>query len=77
MDIFENQDKVINNINESAKNLGIDDKMPKIRKEVRAFAKRNCKRCYGLGGFAHTAPDGKKGTLQCQCVRYFEVQIAE
>jgi hypothetical protein len=78
MDIFENQQEVFNNIKDSAKNLGIKEEVVKeIRKEIRGFAKKSCKKCYGRGGFNHIAPDGKQGTLRCTCVRFYEVQVVD
>ena len=34
-----------------------------------AFAKSNCKKCYGKGYISGTAPSGEKYTNYCSCVK--------
>jgi hypothetical protein len=76
-DIFENQDEIVKNLNQSANNLGVQDVMKKVVTKVVPLHKKNCKKCNGLGGFRHIAPDGKESNLPCSCVRLFQVQMPE
>jgi len=50
-DIFTNQKEVVENIKESAANLGIETKkvVPEEKPKQQLMAKRNCKTCYGRG----------------------------
>lgn len=50
-DIFTNQKEVVENIKESAANLGIDTKkvVPDEKPKQQLMAKKNCKTCYGRG----------------------------
>lgn len=50
-DIFTNQKEVVENIKESAANLGIETKkvVPDEKPKQQLMAKRNCKTCYGRG----------------------------
>lgn len=75
MEIFDNQEKVIKNIHGSAENLGIKESEKK--REVRLFAKKNCKKCYGIGSFRHVGVDGKESILNCSCARYFQVEVEQ
>lgn len=74
-EIFDNQDKVVRNMNESANQLGLDDVVKPTKTQLVPMHRRNCKKCNGLGGFRHVAPDGKEGTMRCSCVRLFQVTV--
>lgn len=72
MDIFNNQEKVIDNIVGSAEKLGVS--MPRPNTETKMLvAKRNCKFCNGRGIVTRSFPgnfgctDSKE--LKCGCVR--------
>lgn len=71
-DIFENQNEVIDNIKESARELGtnvdVDTKSAPV-----PVAKKNCKLCWGKGWVTHSFPGNNGDTEQfnfyCKCVR--------
>jgi len=71
-DIFENQTEVIENIRESAKELGAE--VGEIEKEKVFVVKKNCKICWGKGWVAYSFP-GNKGDKEvsnfyCKCVKF-------
>ena len=74
-DIFENQDQVVQNMNQSANKLGVADVIKPTKKQIVRMHKKNCKKCYGLGVFRHVAPDGKEGQIPCTCSRLYEVTV--
>lgn len=74
-DIFENQDSVVRNMNQSANKLGLDDVIKPTKKQIVPMHRKNCKKCNGLGGFRHVAPDGKESVMPCSCVRLYEIHV--
>jgi len=71
-DIFENQNEVMDNIRESAKELGADIGMG-TKQKPSFVAKKNCKKCWGKGWLTHSFP-GNNGDLEefnfyCTCVK--------
>jgi len=72
-DIFENQSEVMDNIRESAKELGADlGERP--ANQPQPIPKKNCKLCWGKGWLAHSFP-GNRGDKEvfnfyCRCVKF-------
>ena len=71
-DIFENQTEVVENIRESAKELGAD--IDAARSQAPSMvAKKNCKLCWGKGwvtrGFPGNKGDTDEFNVFCRCVR--------
>lgn len=72
-DIFKNQSEVIDNIKESAKELGanIGDKTKRAPTPV---AKKNCKMCWGKGWVTHSFPgnggDDEARNFYCKCIKF-------
>ena len=69
-DIFENQSEVMENILDSAENIGA--KVDRSKKPI-LVPKRNCKFCYGRGEVNHSFP-GNDGfdfvqKIRCSCVK--------
>lgn len=74
-DIFDNQDKIVQNMNESANKLGLEDVVKATKKKIVPMHKRSCKKCNGLGGFRHVTPNGKESIMRCSCVRLFQITV--
>lgn len=78
-EIFDNQSEVIENIKDSAENLGFDVGRNKTKEELDEnqgpvlVAKRNCKMCWGKGWVTCSFPgnDGKGDSknFYCTCVK--------
>jgi hypothetical protein len=69
--IFENQSEVIDNIKESAKQLGID--LGGIPEQTELVVKKNCKKCWGKGWLTYNFPgnngDEEVFNFYCICVK--------
>lgn len=72
-DIFSNQDEVIGNIEESARELGANITPKSQAAGPLAKPKRNCKLCYGRGYVVMSFPgnDGNEDIYKtyCRCVK--------
>lgn len=71
-DIFSNQNEVMDNIRESAKELGAD--IDEGTKQPEPIPKRNCKLCWGKGWVVHSFPGNRGDTevfnFYCKCVKF-------
>ena len=72
-DIFKNQSEVIDNIMESAKELGVNIG-PDVKQGPAPVAKKKCKACWGKGWVTHSFPGNKGGGearhFYCKCVKF-------
>lgn len=75
-EIFKNQDEVIGNIKDSARELGADMGNKEGSQEAspdRIVAKKNCKLCYGRGVIVASFPGNNGNTgeyhMYCGCVK--------
>lgn len=68
--IFDNQDEVVENIEESAEAMGIDKESVSIKPRKIYVARNNCKACHGHG-VQRIMPPGSKTFKRypCKCVR--------
>ena len=68
--IFDNQDEVAENLEDSAEAMGIDRESVSMKPRRVLVARNNCKRCYGKG-FQDIMPPGSKtfNRYPCKCVR--------
>lgn len=69
-DIFENQDAMAENIEESAEAMGISRKAVSVRKRKVLVARNNCKVCFGQG-YQRVMPPNSREFVKypCKCVR--------
>ena len=77
MNIFKDNDKMIENSRESARALGFD--VPKTVKKMVHVAKKNCKTCYGAGvvtvSFPGNRGDTRSHRIFCGCVSQKEIEV--
>jgi hypothetical protein len=74
MDIFTNQDGVVDNINSSANKLGFNDAIKKQKKVMAWVAKANCRSCHGRGIFGGIDASGKQSQFKCKCLKLREIE---
>lgn len=68
--IFNDQDKMETNVEESAENMGIPKENVSIKKRNVFVAKKSCKACYGRGYLEVVAPGATEfHVAKCKCVR--------
>lgn len=79
--IFTNEKDVVENLRDSAQNLGInpDDVKPVTEKKKVLVAKKNCKHCYGIGTLVFVPlrkntsiseqTEKNKRLVYCKCVK--------